>query len=199
MKILQKMDKVQSLQSKYQILKLSSNAKLGHLLRSFSSSRAPVQAFCQAFGQLIFQIFLLQINLSTTNAGMGLLSLQHMAPQHIWPLWETYFLNLSFAMLTVLTSAESWQPGHSKDRQRPTGTRVTDWCTKWFEQGKPHHCLMKTFWPYLNMGQSINYSKHTPTLCTCTSSWWWTKEGRLKLCQQQDQEPPRFFMHQKLF
>ena len=90
---LRKMDKIKSSQSKYQMLKLSINSKLRHLLRSLSSTRQPVLSFCEAHDQIIMNFFahtfhiqnpsselLLQASLSTSNAGMGLLSLQHMAP-----------------------------------------------------------------------------------------------------------------------
>ena len=55
--LLRKMDKIQSLQSKYQMLKLSINSKLRHLLRSLSTTRPQVLAFCQTFDQMIMQFF----------------------------------------------------------------------------------------------------------------------------------------------
>ena len=91
------MDKIKSSQSKYQMLKLSINTKLRHLLRSLSTTRQPVLSFCEAHDQIVMNFFahtlhlqnpspdsspelLLQASLATSNAGMGLLALQHMAP-----------------------------------------------------------------------------------------------------------------------
>ena len=51
--LLSKGSKLQSLLAKYQILKLSVNAKLRHLVRSLLSSRPPVQSFCRQFDQII--------------------------------------------------------------------------------------------------------------------------------------------------
>ena len=91
--LLSKVSKLQSLNSKYQILKLSINSKLRHLLRSLPPSRPPVQAFHSQFDEVIqtffsnsFHIqdspaeFSLQSKLSTINGGMGLLALSDLAP-----------------------------------------------------------------------------------------------------------------------
>ena len=90
--LLIKVNHIPSLQSRYQILKLSINSRLRHLLRSLSSSRPPVSNFCKSFDQLTQGFFMqtfhiqepsdalsLQLSSSTSYAGMGILSLQHMA------------------------------------------------------------------------------------------------------------------------
>ena len=90
--LLIKVNRIPSLQSRYQILKLSINSRLRHLLRSLSSSRPPVSNFCKSFDQLTQGFFMqtfhiqepsdalsLQLSMSTSYAGMGILSLQHMA------------------------------------------------------------------------------------------------------------------------
>ena len=90
--LLIKVNRIPSLQSRYQILKLSINLRLRHLLRSLSSSRPPVSNFCKSFDQLTQGFFMqtfqvqepsdalsLQLSMSTSYAGMGILSLQHMA------------------------------------------------------------------------------------------------------------------------
>ena len=91
--LLSKVSKLQSLHSKLQILKLSVNAKLRHLLRSLMPSRQPVRDFCLQFDQTIQSFFLSsfhiqdankellsQASLTTAHGGMGLLSLAEMAP-----------------------------------------------------------------------------------------------------------------------
>ena len=91
--LLSKVSKLQSLNSKYQILKLSINSKLRHLLRSLLPSRPPVQAFYRQFDEAIQTFFSIsfhiqdssaessiQSKLSTINRGMGLLALSDMAP-----------------------------------------------------------------------------------------------------------------------
>jgi len=91
--LLAKVAKIQSLHTKYQILKLSVNAKLRHLLRSLLPSRPPVQLFCRQFDEIILEFFtssfhiqdrsnelMLQTTLSTSDGGLGLLSLSDMAP-----------------------------------------------------------------------------------------------------------------------
>ena len=90
---LKKMKQIGSLQSRYEMLKLLINSTMRHLLRSRSSTRQPVLDFCVAFDQLVLNHFAysfhvqnpsneprLHAALSAKNAGMGLLSLQHMAP-----------------------------------------------------------------------------------------------------------------------
>ena len=91
--LLSKVSKLQSLHAKYQILKLSVNAKLRHLVRSLLSSRPPVQSFCRQFDQIIQSFFatifhiqdqppelIAQTSLSTTDWGLDLMSLADMSP-----------------------------------------------------------------------------------------------------------------------
>ena len=115
--LLGKVAKLQSLHSKFQILRLSINAKLRHLLRSLLPSRPPVQDFCRQFDLIIQSFFvssfhiqdptpelLSQSSLSTAHGGMGLLSLSDMAP--------TAFLSSLRNMLSefVIRNADTSDP-----------------------------------------------------------------------------------------